>query len=125
VALNLHFFSPRPGFSPCEGHQQLNHQLVHIPGDWGIGSAPWKKFTIDVRCRGVTFSWAAAPGEARRVVAVDKAALDAYSAKLQVLEPQMSGHAWQSLHRGAVGLYVRNSQAAFRNVVLEALESNP
>jgi hypothetical protein len=57
-----------------------------------------------------------------QLMRVSRADLEQRAAQVPVHAPAMQGYTWQAHERGAAGLYVSNTLASFRNVVLEPLK---
>jgi serine/threonine-protein kinase len=125
IELNFRRLEPHPMLGRWDPKQRLNEEIFHTPVPGAGGPGPWRKVMLGVSPQGMELSWAEHPDMAAPVVWVPRAAIDARAREIQIVAPELTGYAWRPAERGAIGLYVANCTASFRNVVLEPLPQGP
>jgi hypothetical protein len=126
VRVGFHYFRPVPAPQPREGTITFSDDLFFVPPPLSPAPGPWRTIEVGVSADGIEAFWTNDEGEVKRVARLTRGGeLDSlpYLLKPKVNAPAMGGYAFNPSERAAVGLYVRNSAASFRNVVLAPFEA--
>jgi hypothetical protein len=125
VGITFHFFQPRPGQDPIEGYHIVNDGLFFVPPAVPPNPGTWRTIEVRVTPKLIEADWTNELGQAVRIARVEQRQFDQFAKMLPTIEPRMKEHSFNPGDGAAVGLYVRDSAAAFRNVVMEPLASTP
>jgi hypothetical protein len=123
VQVYFYYFRPRPNLPPLGRSQVVSSGLFFVPPPHVPGPGPWRTLEVRVSPSAIEVFWTNDRGETERVALLPRGRLDVSASLLKRVEPELAGYAFNPSERGAVGLYVRNSAASFRNVVLAPFDA--
>jgi len=125
VQLSFQYFPPGPGRQPSPGVHLLSSGVWYEPPPPG-GTTPWRTLEVQVTPAGIAVSWPNERGEREEVACVGADRFDqVLGLDAAFFTPELTGYSFHQAYQGGLGLYVRNSSASFRRVVLEPVPEDP
>jgi hypothetical protein len=124
VKIHFHYFRPRPNLGPIEADQDINGGLFYVPTPPGK-PRPWRTIEIKVTPREFAIYWKNDSGKMELAARIKMGEFLTQAKLLPWTDATMKGYSFIPSFPGTLGLYVRDSAASFKNVILEPCSSNP